>query len=457
MALASSSGILGISSNPFGPAPMVNTTNTPVQLSALQRAVQSGGLTPTGGTALASPIKNTTNVPVNLSSIQQATGTGGLTTPQGSGSGGGFMPGVGNALGSISNALFGNSGNQGAASITAPALGTPGNPAGSQGASPLQPNQVSTTHQGAPVTETTTGITTHGGQTLTPLTTQQNQQDWNTVVSQQQAQQQAAREAANAAAQAVSQATTSDDKAYYQKQFDDAKAQSEKIDAEVARLSQMTPEEQQAFNQNDQIGNDIAQVGADVTGKVADVNTLPIAQNYLTGWGNEFNKEGNAKIQALSAARLPIQQQLSRLQAQRQSSLDVAKGKLNRNQNLSDTAARNLESYSSEQRKRQQALADEASKTGNFTLSPGQQQYVNGKLVASAPEKKTAQTTYPTTQYGSTNIPSKIKSDLTADIGKQGITLNQLYSAYPEVSTTYIDQIYRSLHPASSVGTYTGQ
>lgn len=51
--------------------------------------------------------------------------------------------------------------------------------------------------------------------------------------------------------------------------------------------------------------------------------------------------------------------------------------------------------------------------------------------------------------YTATTIPSNIKSDLIADI-QRGATINELYSAYGDVSTSYVSSLYNSLKPKKS-------
>jgi hypothetical protein len=61
-------------------------------------------------------------------------------------------------------------------------------------------------------------------------------------------------------------------------------------------------------------------------------------------------------------------------------------------------------------------------------------------------------------QYTSTTVPTPIKTDLIDDISK-GSSLQEIYTAYPEVSTSYISSLYNSLNKkgSSSSRSLTGE
>lgn len=49
--------------------------------------------------------------------------------------------------------------------------------------------------------------------------------------------------------------------------------------------------------------------------------------------------------------------------------------------------------------------------------------------------------------YTATNIPDDIAKDLRDDIGSKKFTLEEIYAAYPEVSSSYVSSLFNSLQP----------
>jgi len=70
--------------------------------------------------------------------------------------------------------------------------------------------------------------------------------------------------------------------------------------------------------------------------------------------------------------------------------------------------------------------------------------YNNKKLSGEITEKTNGK------NFTSSNIPTTTKSELISDISVEGITKQELYNAYPEVSTSYINSLYNSISPSSS-------
>lgn len=52
--------------------------------------------------------------------------------------------------------------------------------------------------------------------------------------------------------------------------------------------------------------------------------------------------------------------------------------------------------------------------------------------------------------YTSSNIPNKIKADLIVDITQNNATLQEIYTAYPDVSSSYLSSLYNSLDKKES-------
>lgn len=62
----------------------------------------------------------------------------------------------------------------------------------------------------------------------------------------------------------------------------------------------------------------------------------------------------------------------------------------------------------------------------------------------------------PSKNYSAATIPDPIKADLVADINVESATLQQLYDAYPDVSTSYISSLYNSLRKKKTTESSTG-
>lgn len=96
------------------------------------------------------------------------------------------------------------------------------------------------------------------------------------------------------------------------------------------------------------------------------VGEQPIATPFITGQQAAITSRALAQSGALAAQSVPLQQQLVREQAKRQSALDVSKLQLE-----------------------YQQAKEKAAREGAYTLSEGQQRYdASGKLVASGASKK---------------------------------------------------------------------
>ena len=53
-------------------------------------------------------------------------------------------------------------------------------------------------------------------------------------------------------------------------------------------------------------------------------------------------------------------------------------------------------------------------------------------------------------RYNAKNIPSKVYKDLLDDLSGSN-TLSQLYTAYPDVDPTFVNALYKSLHPSNDL------
>lgn len=60
------------------------------------------------------------------------------------------------------------------------------------------------------------------------------------------------------------------------------------------------------------------------------------------------------------------------------------------------------------------------------------------------------ETVDPSKNYTATNIPNTIKADIVSDITQNAATLEQLYRAYPDVSSSYLSSLYNSLKKKST-------
>lgn len=69
---------------------------------------------------------------------------------------------------------------------------------------------------------------------------------------------------------------------------------------------------------------------------IADINTQPIAQQFLSGQSRALQDQAAAKMGALGAQAVPLQQQLATQQARLQSAVDISKAKLDYSQKQSE-------------------------------------------------------------------------------------------------------------------------
>lgn len=210
-------------------------------------------------------------------------------------------------------------------------------------------------------------------------------------------------------------------------------AQYDAMDKEYQKLLLPSEEELAAKEKEDALAAEEAGVNASLNQKVTDVNKEPVPLGFLQGWGTTFNKDAAAKLQTIGAAKIPIQQQLARLAATRQSAMDVQKQRLNSAKDAVSTA----QSIYKERADR------EDKKNEPFNLSAGQTRYDgNGGILARSAASKS--------NYTSTNIPSDLKAELLQNA--KNVSLGALYDAYPDVSSSYLQSIWNSLHPKSSSG-----
>lgn len=212
------------------------------------------------------------------------------------------------------------------------------------------------------------------------------------------------------------------------KAINDAKAQQIALESQYQALLAPSSEEQAAQAQADALTSAEGQVNSDLNQKVTDVNKEPVPLGFLQGWGTTFNKDATAKLQTLASQKVPIQLQLARLAATRQAALGVNKERVS---NAKDAVTQAYSTYDAQQKLKQP-----------YNLSAGETRYdANGKVIAKG---QTA-----AKNYTATNIPSKEKSDLTADI-LAGHSLSQIIGAYPDVDSSYISSLKGQLIPKSS-------
>ena len=135
----------------------------------------------------------------------------------------------------------------------------------------------------------------------------------------------------------------------------------------------------------------------------------------------------------------PLSSKLGQLQAARQAALEGAKQKISSRDNRLNTASSNLESYTSEQKKRQQQLADNTTKRAN--------EVEDRNYKTANPVLKTTANTTPSgvkvnTYKDAQQVPETLRNSVLDDIVINQGDLPSIISAYPEISPNVIQAMF---------------
>jgi len=154
------------------------------------------------------------------------------------------------------------------------------------------------------------------------------------------------RKQADAADQAAQSATNEDDRNYYRKLADSARAEADAAEAEYQKLLQQSEEEKQIQSKIDAETNALRLGQTDVAGQ-------PIPLQFITGQQSALERRSLDRV-------APLTSKLGQLQAARQAALTGAKSKVSSKESRLGTAESNLTAISTEERKRKNQLQDQA-------------------------------------------------------------------------------------------------
>ncbi len=259
---------------------------------------------------------------------------------------------------------------------------------------------------------------------------------------------------------AVASDITTDDNTYApDRQVGDIQLQSQ-LDALLAQQAQGeqdSPEVLAAKQQEDALTAQEANIKAGLQGSIAEVKDQPIPFGFITGQASALENRANAKLGNISAARIPLQQKLANAQARKQAAIDVTKTQIN---NLNDKRNRATDIYKTnyDTKQAEKIATSKASQNAQDnrykTIGDGTQLYdtVTGKTVAHNAKNfapKAAPKPVSKSNYTAANIPNNIKGELTADISAKH-SLADLYKAYPDVNSSFIESLYKSLTSSTS-------
>lgn len=230
---------------------------------------------------------------------------------------------------------------------------------------------------------------------------------------------------ADAAEQAVATATTNEDKKYYQDLATKARSEADSAEAEYQSLLQQSEQEKQVQAQLDAETQALRLGQTDVAGQA-----IPLA--FITGQQSALERRSLDRT-------APLSSKLGQLQAARQAALEGAKQKISSRDNRLNTASSNLESYTSEQRKRQQQLADNTTKRAN--------EVEDRNYKTANPVLKTTANTTPSgvkvnTYKDAQQVPETLRNSVLDDIVINQGDLPSIISAYPEISPNVIQAMF---------------
>lgn len=237
---------------------------------------------------------------------------------------------------------------------------------------------------------------------------------------------------ADAAEQAVASATNEEDRAYYQNLADIARNEADTAEQEYQRLLVQSDEEKRIQAQLDSETQALRLGQTDVAGQA-----IPLS--FITGQQSALERRSLDRT-------APLASKLGQLQSARQAAMQGAKQKLSSRDNRFESAQSNLDSFTTEQRKRQQQLADKATERANTVEDR------NFKTANTAPKTTTPSGTKPNTYKNSQQIPESLRNSVLDDIVINQGNLPDIISAYPEISPSVIQAIFNQFSTQGTGG-----